>query len=106
MGRFLITWADRNNQSTHSNANQLRIGEDISEFQQKGRFGIRKPLFYPLNYGNSDNCDFRFSTADCNRTSDLLPVAPRSKASGALALQSKGTKFRLSSICSGLPESS
>ena len=22
-------------------------------------------MFYPLNYGNSDNCDFRFAIADC-----------------------------------------
>ena len=26
---------------------------------------FRKPLFYPLNYGNNDNCDFRFAIADC-----------------------------------------
>src|SRR5438874_7476079 len=26
---------------------------------------FRKPSFCPLNYGNSDNCDFRFSIADC-----------------------------------------
>jgi hypothetical protein len=23
-----------------------------------------KERFHPLNYGNSDNCDFRFATAD------------------------------------------
>jgi len=23
--------------------------------------------FYPLNYGNNDHCDFRFSTADCKQ---------------------------------------
>ena len=28
---------------------------------------IRKPLFYPLNYGNNDICDFRFAIADCKR---------------------------------------
>src|SRR5436190_9200038 len=26
---------------------------------------FRKPPFCPLNYGNSDNSDFRFSTSDC-----------------------------------------
>jgi hypothetical protein len=26
---------------------------------------FRKPLFYPLNYGNNDICDFRFAIADC-----------------------------------------
>jgi hypothetical protein len=32
-----------------------------------------KGRFYPLNYGDSDNCDFRFSIADCNfcRRADL-----------------------------------
>src|SRR2546430_14207428 len=32
----------------------LRIAEDISEVLQKRHFGLRKPLFYPLNYGNND----------------------------------------------------
>jgi len=37
----------------------------------RGKTGwIRKPLFYPLNYGNNDSFDFRFSSADCNRTRD------------------------------------
>ena len=26
---------------------------------------FRKPLFYPLNYGNNTICDFRFAIADC-----------------------------------------
>jgi hypothetical protein len=30
-------------------------------------FRIRKPPFYPLNYGNSDICDFRFSIAKCKQ---------------------------------------
>jgi len=30
----------------------LFIADDTSEVQQKCRFGLRKPLFYPLNYGN------------------------------------------------------
>src|SRR5438874_11712828 len=29
---------------------------------------FRKPLFYPLNYGNNDVFDCRFSIADCNST--------------------------------------
>src|SRR5436190_593003 len=29
---------------------------------------FRKPLFYPLNYGNNDICDFRFSIADCKHS--------------------------------------
>jgi hypothetical protein len=43
----------------------LRAADDISEFQQKCRFALRKPPFYPLNYGDDDICDFRFSIADC-----------------------------------------
>jgi hypothetical protein len=31
----------------------LRMADDLSEFLQKCRFGIRKPPFYPLNYGNT-----------------------------------------------------
>jgi hypothetical protein len=33
---------------------ELRTADYISEFQQKCGFGFRKPLFYPLNYGNND----------------------------------------------------
>jgi hypothetical protein len=46
-----------------------------------GRAGTRNEIdsardskgrFYPLNYGNSDNCDFRFSIANCKRrTTDI-----------------------------------
>jgi len=32
----------------------LRTADDISEFLQKCRFCLRKPPFYPLNYGNDD----------------------------------------------------
>jgi hypothetical protein len=35
-------------------ASHLFTADDTSEVQQKGRFGLRKPLFYPLNYGNDD----------------------------------------------------
>ena len=31
----------------------------------KGPFFLRKPPFYPLNYGNNDIFDFRFSISDC-----------------------------------------
>jgi len=30
------------------------FAEDISEVEQKRHFAIRKPPFYPLNYGNND----------------------------------------------------
>jgi hypothetical protein len=43
----------------------LLIFDDTSEFQQKCRFALRKPPFYPLNYGNNDIFDFRFAIADC-----------------------------------------
>jgi hypothetical protein len=33
---------------------------------------LRKPPFYPLNYGNSDICDFRFSTADCKQRTSVV----------------------------------
>ena len=32
----------------------LLTADDISEFQQKSRFALRKPLFFPLNYGDND----------------------------------------------------
>src|SRR5439155_23984298 len=34
----------------------LFTADDTSEVQQKCRFGLRKPLFYPLNYGNRNIC--------------------------------------------------
>jgi len=44
----------------------LLTADDISELQQKCGFYLRKPLFYPLNYGDNDILDFRFSIADSN----------------------------------------
>src|SRR5438132_13886433 len=35
----------------------LRTADDISEFLQKCRFCLRKPPFYPLNYGDYDIFD-------------------------------------------------
>src|SRR5205807_6020676 len=37
---------------------------------------FRKPPFYPLNYGNNDIFDFRFSIADCKqqKADGSLPV--------------------------------
>jgi hypothetical protein len=35
-------------------------------------FRIRKPSFYPLNYGNNDICNFRFSTADCKQRTSVV----------------------------------
>ena len=40
--------------------------------QQKRGFGLRKPLFYPLNYGNNDIFDCRFSIADCKQRHPYL----------------------------------
>jgi hypothetical protein len=34
----------------------LLTAEDISEFLQKCHFALRKPLFYPLNYGERSEC--------------------------------------------------
>jgi hypothetical protein len=31
----------------------LRSADDVSSFQQKWHFYLRKPPFYPLNYGNT-----------------------------------------------------
>jgi len=52
----------------------LLSAEDISEFLQKWRFALRKPLFYPLNYGNNDlqringlNCDGQERRCDAQR---------------------------------------
>jgi hypothetical protein len=51
-------------------SSDLHTSDEMSEVVQKSRFAFRKPPFYPLNYGNSDICDFRFSIADCKlRTS-------------------------------------
>jgi hypothetical protein len=53
----------------------------VRRFLQKCHFALRKPPFYPLNYGNKDNCDFRFAIADCKQCaagvwrSDILALA-------------------------------
>ncbi len=39
---------------------------------KKCRFILRKPPFYPLNYGNNDIVDFRFLISDCK-----LPCASK-----------------------------
>src|ERR1043166_6232029 len=46
-------------------SSDLHTSDEMSEVVQKSRFAFRKPPFYPLNYANSDICDFRFSIADC-----------------------------------------
>src|SRR5438552_5417975 len=45
---------------------------------------LRKPLFYPLNYGNSDNSDFRFSAADCKQPTTVVcaEIAPADSSIG------------------------
>ena len=48
---------------------------------------FRKPLFYPLNYGNNDIFDFRFQIADCKPGT----------ASGICILQA----WRALAMCSG-----
>jgi hypothetical protein len=45
----------------------LRTVEDVGASLQKRRFALRKPSFYPLNYGDDDICDFRFPIADCKQ---------------------------------------
>jgi hypothetical protein len=37
---------------------------------------FRKPSFYPLNYGDKWNCDFRFANADCPEASDSARSSP------------------------------
>jgi len=64
----------------------LRTADDVSELVQKCRFALRKPPFYPLNYGNrwkdegrrvkDENPETRFAIADCEQTKYLneIPV--------------------------------
>src|SRR6266513_956238 len=44
---------------------RLTVLKNRSRRESNPHLRFRKPLFYPLNYGNSDNSDFRFSIADC-----------------------------------------
>jgi len=39
----------------------LRCADDISELLQKRRFGVRKPPFYPLNYGDISDVGYQKS---------------------------------------------
>jgi len=48
--------------------------DDLKQFFGERNYGklnrnLWSPVvsFYPLNYGNSDNCDFRFLIGDCKR---------------------------------------
>jgi hypothetical protein len=51
MGRFLMI--QENQKWTEGIAVQfLTTRDEAGEFQQKCRFRIRKPAFYPLNYGD------------------------------------------------------
>jgi hypothetical protein len=43
---------------------------------------FRKPPFYPLNYGNNDSLDFRFSTADCKLPCALAHQCNKPAAAG------------------------
>gem|GEM_PF-5498283 len=52
MCKFLITREEPNNYLTRHDCSDLRTTDDISGFVQKWRFALRKPLFYPLNYGD------------------------------------------------------
>ena len=54
----------------------LRTLDNTSEFQQKRRFGLRKPLFYPLNYGDNNIFDFTFLIADCKQWSVVRALMP------------------------------
>ena len=63
-GRLLVTQDDRNNIQA---SRRLRLAQHRrpQRIPAKMPFWLRKPLFYPLNYGNNDSFDFRFSIADC-----------------------------------------
>jgi hypothetical protein len=65
MGRFVITREGTQQLVNDFKYSKLNAPDVVRRFLQKCRFALRKPPFYPLNYGNRDICDFRFSTADC-----------------------------------------
>jgi hypothetical protein len=46
----------------------LLTAEDISEFLQKCHFALRKPLFYPLNYGDAVNAKVRRRKEEVQRS--------------------------------------
>jgi hypothetical protein len=64
----------------------LRIADSLGGNVGKWRFALRKPPFYPLNYGNrwkdegrrvkDENPETRFAIADCEQTKYLneIPV--------------------------------
>ena len=54
MGRFLITWDDRNNVSTHLDTAVCSLLMTSANSSEKCRFALRKPLFNQLNYGDDD----------------------------------------------------
>ena len=67
MCKFLITREERNNYSRFDYSD-LRIADSLGGCLQKCRIALRKPLFYPLNYGNRE---IEKEYIDCIRMSKL-----------------------------------
>jgi hypothetical protein len=53
MGCFLITREERKSYSTGLNTAVCVLLMTLANVLQKCRFVLRKPLFYPLNYGDN-----------------------------------------------------
>ena len=51
---------------------QTRKLKNRSRRESNPHLRFRKPPFYPLNYGNGDNCDFRVSTGDCKQPTTIV----------------------------------
>jgi len=62
----------------------------------RGKTGwITKPPFYPLNYGDSDNCDCRFSTANCKQRAQDAECDPAVLIEAWQNIKSQLTAFRV-----------
>jgi len=65
MSRFLITWDDRNNYSTRLDPAICALLIIREHCRKNGAFGLGNPCFVRWTTGTTNNCDFRFSIADC-----------------------------------------
>jgi len=72
MGKLLITRDDRNNSSRYSDTAVCAPGDDISELLQKRRLGVRKPPFYPLNYGDGMKAKVRRMKEEVQRSGSAV----------------------------------
>jgi hypothetical protein len=68
------------------------ITQNRSRRESNPHLRFRKPPFYPLNYGNNDIFDFRFSISDCKLPCDSAHQRNEPAAAGDFELAKDGVE--------------